>query len=1113
MILSSHPCRDNTMFHVHVHEAVEGGTKGPSGGQEKKKEEEGETPTPAASSASSLDLESTLPDSVRFSVGALNVEVLHGTLQLFREQGIPIGEAQGKSRTLCVVAVPPHLSVSDFVLFVGPYADKIEHLRVLRDTRKSALASGRYMCLLRFHTQKAADAFYRGYQGKPFSSFDTEVCHTFYVAQIKIFKLERRLHAATAAASLEDGKAAASPSPSLINHTSSAADQLEKLRSSLPPSDPLATAVIVDTCAPTPATVLGKDSKEEGEGGDAAEDRQASGGTETTDEEASKGALLELPTCPVCLERLDSATSGIVTTLCGHNFDSACLSRWTSDQCPVCRYTLVDEDALMVGDEGDSEEAGEAAGGSSAAEGGGAAVSASASSTAGRHRGAAACESCAAAGHSTARENVWMCLICGHLGCGRLTRGHALAHFRRTRHAYAIDLSSQRVWDYVGDGFVHRILQNRFDGKLVEVPEPGGAGGGAESSLSSSASSSSFLSSAEALARSRIPPAMASSSGLSPFCDDPLSMGLGRSAKWKKLDDDDDDDTGSADGSGSGSVALSSSFLLGPQHAAMAKKDQAVAFEYALLLTGQLEAQRQYFESIIARILSVIPEQQAQPKQTSTGGAGGAGGASGAAVEQRDAEGGVLSSVRKAVEAIVAGDEEALVEAVMAQSLHSAPGSGSVSSISDEGLASTAPMPAEGAATAAVVGASSATGNEQLRRAVISEERRLREVASASASASTAKGGKKKGGGGAGGRASTSAAGVAARSEPGLLPGGPVSLRAAAASEGGEGEQTPSDQAAAAEEAGEEEELASESVSADLSWKALERRISKGLTASSAVDMIRCLRRRCDDLEEAVKDHDRRLTNEAKLRRQFQKQYEELAPKAKKHEEEVKFLREMNETLEANQKNWENRFALTEKQYKTRLEQAAAKEKDLEEQVRDLMLNFEALRKIEEACASSNGLVSKEELKEGTLVMAGGRDPAGAAGGSGATADFEISRGSTGGGGASSTAARLKQKLALSRSSSNNASNGVPSLITTGPVIANDATTFGGNASASASPRSLRREGAATRDSALSASSSASTAEAGDEDDNNWASSVVAASASGGGHAGGKKKGSGGSKR
>jgi hypothetical protein len=62
-----------------------------------------------------------------------------------------------------------------------------------------------------------------------------------------------------------------------------------------------------------------------------------------------------------------------------------------------------------------------------------------------------------------------MCLICGHIGCGRYDGAHAVEHFRETNHTFAMELESQRVWDYSGDGYVHRLVQDRTDGKVVEV--------------------------------------------------------------------------------------------------------------------------------------------------------------------------------------------------------------------------------------------------------------------------------------------------------------------------------------------------------------------------------------------------------------------------------------------------------------------------------------------------------------------------------------------------------------------------------------------------------------------------------------------------------------------
>lgn len=66
--------------------------------------------------------------------------------------------------------------------------------------------------------------------------------------------------------------------------------------------------------------------------------------------------------------------------------------------------------------------------------------------------------------------NLWICLICGNVGCGRYGQAHAQAHYQATTHLYALELETQRVWDYAGDGYVHRLIQNKSDGKLVELP-------------------------------------------------------------------------------------------------------------------------------------------------------------------------------------------------------------------------------------------------------------------------------------------------------------------------------------------------------------------------------------------------------------------------------------------------------------------------------------------------------------------------------------------------------------------------------------------------------------------------------------------------------------------
>nr|XP_043606179.1 BRAP2 RING ZnF UBP domain-containing protein 2 [Erigeron canadensis] len=135
-------------------------------------------------------------------------------------------------------------------------------------------------------------------------------------------------------------------------------------------------------------------------------------------------ASAEQPTCPVCLERLDQDMSGILTTMCNHSFHCSCISKWTDSSCPVCRYCQQqpEKSECMI------------------------------------------CQTL---------DNAWICLLCGFVGCGRYKEGHAIEHWKETQHCYSLDVESRRVWDYVGDNYVHRLILSKTDGKLVELNHHG----------------------------------------------------------------------------------------------------------------------------------------------------------------------------------------------------------------------------------------------------------------------------------------------------------------------------------------------------------------------------------------------------------------------------------------------------------------------------------------------------------------------------------------------------------------------------------------------------------------------------------------------------------------
>ena len=144
----------------------------------------------------------------------------------------------------------------------------------------------------------------------------------------------------------------------------------------------------------------------------------------------------------------------LLTTVCNHTFHLYCLQQCTGP-CPVCRY---DHSGL--------------------------------------NETLSQCHVCGTTEHN------YVCLICGIVSCGVphtaeavppvaavvaassttasttaapprfYTSSHAGQHYRDTLHAYALDTETQHVYDFCGQGYVHRLVQNKEDGKLVEVNDP-----------------------------------------------------------------------------------------------------------------------------------------------------------------------------------------------------------------------------------------------------------------------------------------------------------------------------------------------------------------------------------------------------------------------------------------------------------------------------------------------------------------------------------------------------------------------------------------------------------------------------------------------------------------
>lgn len=61
------------------------------------------------------------------------------------------------------------------------------------------------------------------------------------------------------------------------------------------------------------------------------------------------------------------------------------------------------------------------------------------------------------------RKDIWICIICGYIGCGRYSQTHAIFHYLESNHKFSISLDKNNIWNYKKDIFSHRLSGNVCD--------------------------------------------------------------------------------------------------------------------------------------------------------------------------------------------------------------------------------------------------------------------------------------------------------------------------------------------------------------------------------------------------------------------------------------------------------------------------------------------------------------------------------------------------------------------------------------------------------------------------------------------------------------------------
>lgn len=101
--------------------------------------------------------------------------------------------------------------------------------------------------------------------------------------------------------------------------------------------------------------------------------------------------------CPICIEKLDGSITGIFFEAMNKVLHYEKADRWNKvrENCKVCSFLMNSRDNIE-------------------------------------------CQQCGE------KENVWICLICCNIGCGRYKLKHAYDHHDMTTHNFAIEMESQR---------------------------------------------------------------------------------------------------------------------------------------------------------------------------------------------------------------------------------------------------------------------------------------------------------------------------------------------------------------------------------------------------------------------------------------------------------------------------------------------------------------------------------------------------------------------------------------------------------------------------------------------------------------------------------------------
>ena len=120
----------------------------------------------------------------------------------------------------------------------------------------------------------------------------------------------------------------------------------------------------------------------------------------------------ELPICPICFKLFDPLISGFFCSCSPEDVSDEAYVQWGSPECQVCKTLHNPENFSKM--------------------------------------------------HCTCGEKnqLWICMKCGHVGCERDRNRHAIEHYNKTQHRFAFRIDRMWLWDYLADRSVDRSFHS-----------------------------------------------------------------------------------------------------------------------------------------------------------------------------------------------------------------------------------------------------------------------------------------------------------------------------------------------------------------------------------------------------------------------------------------------------------------------------------------------------------------------------------------------------------------------------------------------------------------------------------------------------------------------------